>query len=129
MEMCRFLKCQDFPHSLPIMVKVKVKLPLCLIKYFIMKTYGGVEVEHAFLTSALDGGERPAERVDHFTSGEKTQYSLDLDTTGELLKICMVIVKDGMGGACNMHGEVSNAYKILVRKPDGKRSLGRPRCK
>jgi hypothetical protein len=39
----------------------------------------------------------------------------------------MVIVKDGMGRACGTHGEVRNAYKILVGKPEGKRSLGRPR--
>jgi hypothetical protein len=39
----------------------------------------------------------------------------------------MVIVKDGMGGACSTHGEVSNAYKILVGKLEGNRSLGRPR--
>jgi hypothetical protein len=38
----------------------------------------------------------------------------------------VVIVKDRMGGACSTHGEVSNAYKIFVRKPEGKRSLGRP---
>jgi hypothetical protein len=38
-----------------------------------------------------------------------------------------VIVKDGMGGACITHGEVSNAYKILVGKPEGKRSFERPR--
>jgi hypothetical protein len=41
----------------------------------------------------------------------------------------MVIVKDGMGGACGTNREVSNAYKILVGKPEGKRSLGRPRCR
>jgi hypothetical protein len=38
----------------------------------------------------------------------------------------MVTVKDG-SGTCSMHGEVSNAYKILDRKPEGKRSLGRPK--
>jgi hypothetical protein len=27
------------------------------------------------------------------------------------------------------HGEMRNAYKILVRKPEGKRPLGKPRCK
>jgi hypothetical protein len=26
-------------------------------------------------------------------------------------------------------GEKRNAYKILVRKPEGKRPLGRPRCR
>jgi hypothetical protein len=26
-------------------------------------------------------------------------------------------------------GEMRNAYKILVRKPEGKRLLGRPRCR
>jgi hypothetical protein len=41
----------------------------------------------------------------------------------------MVIVKDGMDGACSTHGEVSNAYKILVGKPERKRSLGRSRCR
>jgi hypothetical protein len=39
----------------------------------------------------------------------------------------MVIVKDGMGGARSTHGEVRNAYKMLVGKPEGKRSLGRRR--
>jgi hypothetical protein len=39
----------------------------------------------------------------------------------------MVIVKNGMGGTCGTNREVSNAYEILVRKPEGKRSLGRPR--
>jgi hypothetical protein len=37
---------------------IMVKLSLCLTKYHVMKTYGGVDVYfHAFLTSALDGGE------------------------------------------------------------------------
>jgi hypothetical protein len=31
-----------------------------------------------------------------------------------------------MGGACSTHGEKRNAYRILVGKPEGKRSLGRP---
>jgi hypothetical protein len=32
-----------------------------------------------------------------------------------------------MGRACGTNGETMNAYKILVRKPEGKRPLGRPR--
>jgi hypothetical protein len=32
-----------------------------------------------------------------------------------------------MGGACGAHGEVRNAYNILVGKPEGRRPLGRPR--
>jgi hypothetical protein len=40
------------------------------------------------LTSALHGGERPAERVDRFTPRKKSQYSWDIDATGELLKVC-----------------------------------------
>jgi hypothetical protein len=37
-----------------------------------MKTYWGVEVWlHAFLTSALDGGERSASRPDRFTPRER----------------------------------------------------------
>jgi len=32
-----------------------------------------------------------------------------------------------MGGACSTHGNsMRKAYKILVRKPEGKRPLGRP---
>jgi hypothetical protein len=34
-----------------------------------------------------------------------------------------------MGRACSTHGEPRNAHRILVRKPEGKRPLGRPRCK
>jgi hypothetical protein len=32
-----------------------------------------------------------------------------------------------MDGTCNTNGENRNAYKILVRKPEGKRPMGRPR--
>jgi hypothetical protein len=32
-----------------------------------------------------------------------------------------------MGRACSTNGEKRNAYRILVGRPDGKSSLGRPR--
>jgi hypothetical protein len=32
-----------------------------------------------------------------------------------------------MGRACSTNGEQRNAYRILVKKPEGKRPLGRPR--
>jgi hypothetical protein len=34
-----------------------------------------------------------------------------------------------MGGPCSTNGEKRNAYRLLVGKPDGKRPLGRPRCR
>jgi hypothetical protein len=34
-----------------------------------------------------------------------------------------------MGGVRRANGEKRSAYKLLVRKPEGKRPLGRPRCK
>jgi hypothetical protein len=33
-----------------------------------------------------------------------------------------------MGGACSTNGEKRNAYRLLVGNPEGRRSLGRPRC-
>jgi hypothetical protein len=32
-----------------------------------------------------------------------------------------------MGGACSAYGEGRGVYRILVRKPEGRRPLGRPR--
>jgi hypothetical protein len=32
-----------------------------------------------------------------------------------------------MGGACSTYGEGTGAYRVLVGKPEAKRSLGRPR--
>jgi hypothetical protein len=38
-------------------------------------------------------------------------------------------MEDEMGRACNTNGEKRNAYRILVGKEEGKRPLGRPRCR
>jgi hypothetical protein len=37
--------------------------------------------------------------------------------------------KDEMGAACSTDVEKRNAYRMLVGKPEGKRPLGRPRCR
>jgi len=34
-----------------------------------------------------------------------------------------------MGGACGTYGGRIGAYRVLVGKPERKRSLGRPRCR
>jgi hypothetical protein len=34
-----------------------------------------------------------------------------------------------MGGACSTNGEKRNVYRILVGQPEGKRPLGRQRCR
>jgi hypothetical protein len=34
-----------------------------------------------------------------------------------------------MGGACCTIRERRGVYRVLVRKPEGKRPLGRPRCR
>jgi hypothetical protein len=34
-----------------------------------------------------------------------------------------------MGRACSINGEKSNAYRLLVGKPEGRRPLGRPRSR
>jgi hypothetical protein len=39
------------------------------------------------------------------------------------------VKKDDMDGARSTNGEKRNSYRILVGKPEGKRSLGRPRCR
>jgi hypothetical protein len=36
---------------------------------------------------------------------------------------------DEMSGACSTYGEKRNACRILLGKPEGKRPLGRPRCR
>jgi len=34
-----------------------------------------------------------------------------------------------MGGAYSMYGERRSAQRVLVGKPEGKKPLGRPRCR
>jgi hypothetical protein len=34
-----------------------------------------------------------------------------------------------MGGVCSTYGEGKGVYRVLVEKPEGKRPLGRPRCR
>jgi len=35
-------------------------------------------------------------------------------------------MENEMGGACSTYGERRGVYRVLVGKPEGKRSLGRP---
>jgi hypothetical protein len=37
------------------------------------------------------------------------------------------VEEDETGGPCSTNGEKRNAYRLLLRKPEGKRPLGRPR--
>jgi hypothetical protein len=38
-------------------------------------------------------------------------------------------IEDEIGKACSRYGEKMNAYMVLVAKPEGKRPLGRARCR
>jgi hypothetical protein len=39
------------------------------------------------------------------------------------------IIKNEMGGACVSYGSQEGAYRVLVKKPEGKGPLGRPRSR
>jgi hypothetical protein len=39
------------------------------------------------------------------------------------------IKKNEMGGVCSTYGARRGVYRVLVGKPEGKRTLGRPRHK
>jgi hypothetical protein len=39
------------------------------------------------------------------------------------------IKKNEMGRACSMYGARRGAYRVLVRKPEGRKPLERPRCR
>jgi hypothetical protein len=48
--------------------------------------------------------------------------------TGEWRKLHNEGEEDELGGACSTNGrEKKNAYRLLVRKSEGRRPLGRPR--
>jgi hypothetical protein len=41
-----------------------------------------------------------------------------------------IVIKEGViGRACSTNGVKRNAYRVLVGRPQGKRPLGRPRCR
>ena len=39
------------------------------------------------------------------------------------------IEKNEITGTCRPYGERRRAYRVLVRKAEGKRSIGNPRCR
>jgi hypothetical protein len=39
------------------------------------------------------------------------------------------ILRNEMGGACSSDGEGRGVYRVLMGKSEGKRPLGRPRCR
>jgi hypothetical protein len=45
----------------------------------------------------------------------------------ELERMWKEVKENEVGKACSTNGEKSNAYRILVGKPEGKRALGRPK--
>jgi hypothetical protein len=45
----------------------------------------------------------------------------------KLKVLCKRVKEDEMARACTMNGNMRNAYRILEGKPEGRRSLGRPR--
>jgi hypothetical protein len=38
-------------------------------------------------------------------------------------------IENEIGGACSADGEERDVYWVLVGKPEGKRPLGRPKCR
>jgi hypothetical protein len=62
---------------------------------------------------------------DEVTGGYRKLHNEELHNVYSLPNIISHQVKDEMGRACSMHGE-RRAYRILVRKLEGKKSLGRP---
>jgi hypothetical protein len=64
--------CTDGPSHDPDCEIKKTKLFLCLIRHHVMNMYGGVAIYlHAFLTSAIQGGEWSAWRLSRFTPEER----------------------------------------------------------
>jgi hypothetical protein len=56
---------------------------LCLTKYHFIKTYGGLQIQFYALTSALQGAEWSASRLDCFTPrGKSPLYQLDMRLDG-----------------------------------------------
>jgi hypothetical protein len=58
--------------------------------------------------------------------------SIVYDRASSLKRQCFKLTlgeveEDEMGGPCSTNGEKRNAYRLLVGKPEGKRSVGRPR--
>jgi hypothetical protein len=47
----------------------------------------------------------------------------------QLVRKCYQVKEDAMGRACSTNGDKRNACMISVGKPEGKRPLGRPRCR
>jgi hypothetical protein len=45
-----------------------------------------------------------------------------------IYRYCILMCKE-MGGACSADGEGRGVYRVLVGKREGRRPLGRPRCR
>jgi hypothetical protein len=46
-----------------------------------------------------------------------------------LFLLILLSPEDNTGRACSTNGKKRNTYRILVGKPEGKRPLGRQRCR
>jgi hypothetical protein len=66
---------------------------------------------------------------DEVTGGWRELHNEELHNLYCSPGIITMIKSKSMSGACSKNGEKRNACKILVRKSEGKRPLGRQRCR
>jgi hypothetical protein len=68
---------------------------------------------------------------DEVTGGWRKLYNEELHNLYSLPSVIRMIKskEDEITGYVAQMGAKSNAYRILVGKPEGKRPLGRPRCR
>jgi hypothetical protein len=85
----------------------------------------------SFFNSPLDGNEKSVSRLVRFTPGEraKTRLLVNVKEISWQDPRQTQVKEDEMGRACSTNGATRNAYRILVGKPEGRRPLGRPRCR
>jgi hypothetical protein len=81
------------------------------------------------MLTKLTGKCGETDRFEDVLAERQTALEWILNTLDEIIWTGYKVGEDEVGGTCGTNGEKRNVYRLIIGQSEGKRPLGRPRCR